>query len=208
MNIDLCKKPTLSIIHGLKGSGKTYLCKFLIYNESLKGHFDYIILFSTTSYQYPELPNSCKKVFSMEYLNKILQMHTKNKKLKGLLIFNDCLGTVSFIHKDFINFTVTHRHHNISVITLSQTIKGLSKTYLMNADHVFLFRFTNLDNMKTIYEYYFSECFPTFNLFKEYFIKQFNQRYKFLHVNMNEYESSKKMHTLRCNKLPQFKLKF
>lgn len=209
MGIKLCENPSLTIIHGLKGSGKTHLLKFLLFRESQAERIDYVILFSPTSYQYKMIPEKYKKEFSEQYLEKLMKKHESNKKLKGLLVFDDCLGSVNFASKGFSSFMFKHRHFRISVIILAQQILNVSKSYLMNADFIFLFRFNNRDNAEEIYRCYFSECFEGFREFKEYWYKQFDQPYKFVFVSMNQYDLSKRYKTMRCpKKIPKYKLSY
>ena len=124
------KTPNISIICAPPESGKTYLIKYLL-NEMFKNKkVKYGIVFCPTKFkgQYNYLPNEFihaqynENVLRKFYNIQIAQF-LKNKNIEpAFVIFDDCIGSISFKSSFMKKIISTFRHPNITFFFATQYI--------------------------------------------------------------------------------------
>lgn len=133
------------LITGMRGSGKSVLCKYLV--SLCKQEFDEIFVISTTEAQngfYSSFINE-KNIFtefSSEWLStfyKKLEEASSKKKLNVLLILDDC-GSDPDFRKDrtIIKAFTRGRHIGLSIIILQQYLYQISPVCRGNCDFLLM----------------------------------------------------------------------
>jgi len=152
-----------------KNSGKTYLIKHLLHQAFKKKKYDWVICVTPTKFNkdYTNLMGD-KNVFeSFEpdsidaMLNAQEKLLSKRKGKQGLIILDDCLGSVDFSHRVFTKLFSTNRHFKIGVWVTSQKYKALPTICRGNADKTILLNTVNETLAKSLQEEYCSDTFQT-----------------------------------------------
>jgi hypothetical protein len=168
-----------------KNSGKTFLIKHLLRDAFSKGLYDWCVCITPTKFNkdYTNILGD-KYVFESfdpeqidAMLNTQESMIKKRKKhLQGLLILDDCLGSVDFTHRVFTKLFSTNRHFKIGVWVTSQKYKALPPICRGNADKTILLNTVNDTVAKSLHEEYCTPRFPTFRDLQR-FCHECNQNY-------------------------------
>ncbi len=134
-----------------RGSGKSYLLKYLVKELDHRFHYNEVYLFSKTADlqegQFSYVPK--KNIFKEYDEQKIFDIMQENEKIKKkykkegnhknvLIIFDDMINERSVTNSKMLNEIATRgRHSNISLILLSQDLSsraGFSPTIRKNVD--------------------------------------------------------------------------
>ena len=101
LDIDMSSRPLLIQMYGKQGSGKTVLCKALLLAAARKKVFDWVVVFTATSwndYYTSFLPEHAVRTFEpqkfYDIFNKIQRFKQDNPKKKlsrGLVILDDVI---------------------------------------------------------------------------------------------------------------------
>jgi Poxvirus A32 protein len=137
------------IISGSRMSGKSNMLKYLLKSPevNLSRHFDFTIVFSRTLvngfFQFVD-----SKLMFDEFHPRVLEdmanisakLKKEGKKMKYLVIFDDCVDSKSKYQKDITNLFFNGRHYGASVIFLTQKASLLSTGWMANTMvHISLF---------------------------------------------------------------------
>lgn len=194
--------PGIFLLIGTPKRGKSYLTRFLIKNffklKSKGGHasrtrFKFGRVYTGTQNEdYHFLPEKAVHIgYSPDELEKWLKfLDSKHLQLNGgnprgkkklpsnFIVFDDLLGKLN--NDNMFKFFISRfRHYNTTVFLCSQRLKtSTSGTNIRDyANYVFLFATNGAVNLKTYYEYWFSEYFETLAEFKEHFRKCTGEKY-------------------------------
>lgn len=182
LGLSKMKFPCNIIIAGQTDSGKTNLVKYLVYTHALQ--FNRIILLSPTADLQNE--NFLQKEFIItevtpEKVERIISEQQKNKKWKTLLIFDDCIGSMSFKNSSvFDKLASSGRHYNTSTIHIVQDLNKLSPCIRNNSKYLFV-TLCKEHQLKTCFE--LSTGFNSFTEFKEY-MKRNCKNYQIVRFNL------------------------
>ena len=140
------------VIAGPSGSGKTNTLLHMIYHLL---HFDEILLFAKNLHQdkYQFLLNDFAQRVDPEVGYKVIQTPSEIVPLKSLdhvsqkvVIFDDYVCEKN--QNEIVNFFINGRHHNCSVIYLSQSFFKVPKNIRDTASHFCMFRFLPKENKR------------------------------------------------------------
>jgi len=156
----------ICIIIGRKSSGKSVLVQDLLYHLT---DIPTVLCVSDPSYEFNEcyskyIPEEFKySSYNSDTIKKII----KDNPETGIILddFPCDKKTLSDITNDILNL----KDHNTMLITFQYTML-LFPLFMMNIDYVFIFRCNIRNNIKRLYDYFFS-CFDTFTFdnFKKVF---------------------------------------
>ena len=149
--------PFLCLVCGRIRQGKT--CNVIALYNYLKKHnkFDKEIIVSGSIHKGVWTKNGAKKYAQFEKLSseqmKALIEHQKKKKKSEriLLILDDVLASTDTRDKEMISMISILRHLNISIVIVSQKIRGIDPIIRSNADLVILHKQSGQSNLETIY---------------------------------------------------------
>lgn len=172
-NADNTPKPTIFLMIGKTGTGKTYLSKQIISILSNENIFENIMIFASPPSKMEYIPilqsNQIDKIsqkFSIKHMEKILQNQSNPNPKPLLLILDDIIYPILSSHKyeKFSEMLCNSRHYNIYTIVIMQFPIGLKQQIRMNFDIVFIFEDEMISNRKRIYEHYFG-IIPQYKIF-------------------------------------------
>ena len=152
-----------------KNSGKTHMIKALIHLAFKKKYFKWVIIISPTAFngEYAKLIGE-KNVFSHfdpesidAMLNYQESLIKKNRGTQGLIIMDDCLGSLDFNHRVFSKLFSTNRHFKVGVWCTTQKFKALPTIIRGNADKVILLNSVSDTLAKSLHEEYSSDKFES-----------------------------------------------
>ena len=152
--------PFLILICGGINQGKSVcLLSIIKYNDIAK-KFHEILIFSSTIHTGIYTKNGIKNVNQFDEIDsqkllkiKEYQIKQGNKRKNILLVIDDALATLN--KKDipeFIKLLSTLRHFNISIVFVSQSIKGIPVLLRTNSYFHFIYRMIGRKNMDILFE--------------------------------------------------------
>jgi hypothetical protein len=160
--------PSLSVICGMTGTGKTTLLKWLILYNSEAFHKIYVLC-PTAHLQdvYSFIPSRYLITNPTEvHIKAILKEQESNPKQRIAIVLDDCIGQVNFRNsKIFDKLASSGRHYRISTFILIQDFKKLSPTIRDNLHYLFITRIKE-HSLKAAFE--LSSGFTSFYDFKAY----------------------------------------
>lgn len=147
--------PTISIMTGMAGSGKSCLARnllerFYVMPEEKKSYYDRIFLFSPTNddsfdglieedMKFQECdPEDLEAI--LKHINEEIEEKGVENSGRNLLIFDDCVAEKKLMNsKSFRRVCISNRHHNASVWILTQKYHSVPRTNRLQASAVFIF---------------------------------------------------------------------
>lgn len=218
-NIDI---PSLILINGMQGCGKSHLIRFIM--QKYRKKFNYGIVMSNTSFDtqdsgfnyipqefiYPE--------FSEEAITNLMNIQGKIVEKKGLdktphsfIILDDCLYDANQFNSPVLKKLCTQlRHFNITCIFSSQYCNAISSVIRANAMSVFIFKSFTKRNTDSLFESY-GQAHDNSQDFKAY-LNENTGDYKFIFYNKMEITKDNPLsayHVLKCpSKIPKFKINY
>jgi hypothetical protein len=159
-----------------KNSGKTHMIKALIHQAFKKKHYKWVIVISPTAFNgdYAKIigKNNVFSSFDPESIDAMLNhqeaLIKKNKGAQGVIIMDDCLGTVDFNHRVFSKLFSTNRHFKVGVWCTTQKFKALPTIIRGNADKVILLNSVSDTLAKSLHEEYSSDKFESWRHLQQY----------------------------------------
>jgi hypothetical protein len=173
---------SVCVFIGKRRTGKTYLCKDLLYYNR---DIPVCTVISGTEVASPFYSKFMPSMFiHNEYTpeliqtvldrQKIIKHKMEKAKAKGndlnidsrtILILDDCLFDNKWVKDTNIRcIFMNGRHYNLFFLITMQFPLGIPPSLRTNIDYVFILRENNINNRKRIYENYAS-MFPTFEMF-------------------------------------------
>jgi hypothetical protein len=158
-----------------KNSGKTHMIKALIHQAFKKKNYKWVIVISPTAFngEYAKIiENNVFSKFDPESIDAMLNhqesLIKKNKGSQGVIIMDDCLGTVDFNHRVFSKLFSTNRHFKVGVWCTTQKFKALPTIIRGNADKVILLNSVSDTLAKSLHEGYSSDKFESWRDLQKY----------------------------------------
>lgn len=126
------------IVSASRRSGKSYLIRHL-YTKYMK--HDYVMVFSPNvdEYNFIKEPYYKSSENDLTILKKLIGRE-KGKDLKILLIFDDMASRKNRYKDEILQLFIQGRHHNISVIFITQDITLCDTTWRNNSDIIILMK--------------------------------------------------------------------
>lgn len=187
MNIDL---PSVVIINGSQGSGKSSLIRYLIGLK--KDELSYGIIFSNTAFSseenYDYIPEKyVHPHFNEEKLLNLMKIQTKFKKEtrpKIFIIFDDCLFEPKQWSSNALRQLATQvRHYNCFLIVSTQYPQLVPSYFRAVSFYSFIFAgMENKNAMKALYDSYGISEFNSYQEFQNYVIENTGD-YKFIFID-------------------------
>lgn len=160
-NLSKLEFPGSHMFVGMTGSGKTTIVKWLLYYYAKKGMFHRIYVFCPTGLiekkgNYPDFfdknvifsdPDKYELIF-----DKILEYQKKNPTRRILLLYDDCIGSVSFGKDFFTKVAISGRHFNISSFIITQYLNKVPPVIRTNCFTYFVFK-TQAQNIETLQDF-------------------------------------------------------
>lgn len=216
MKIDI---PSLILINGIQGCGKTHLIRYIMHK--FRKVFSYGLVFSNTSfdthnsgfdyipreYQYPEFDEQA----IINLMNIQAKLIEKNINKQAFIILDDCLfDPAQFTNPTLKKLCTQLRHYNITVIFSSQYCNAIPALIRSNAMSVFIFKSFTKRNSESLYESY-GQAFENFQEFKNY-LNENTGDYKFVFFNKYQITSDDPKdayYVLKAPaKIPKFEIKY
>ena len=219
LEIDFRARPLLIQLYGKQGSGKSVLCKALLYAAAKQRVYDWVIVFTATSWNdfYTGfLPEHAVRTFTpkqfYEIFAKIQRWKKDNPKKKlsrGCVVLDDVMGQTQKLIYDprFTNILATYRHHNVDLWSTQQYIVGASPMMRSMLDYAFLFRATDEQSVKALHRMA-GGLYPNRQEFKRALLDATSEQYTSLVFRNGQNTIGESYSKFRCDEPPQFMLKF
>lgn len=140
------------VLCGPQGSGKTYLCKYIV--SKIAKNYNYIFCFCGSGKagiaQYDYLDQDyVYGHYEKEVLMHIVEvLEEANKKIKVLLLFDDMFGQLDYRYQqEFYEIIANLRHYNCDLIFMSQYYKQVPKGIRAMIYRTFMFRIMDGDTL-------------------------------------------------------------
>ena len=208
--------PSLNIIVGAQGLGKSHLIKMIMHK--LRKKFDYGIVFTNTFFDNNPFPYIEDEYIHPEYNEKVLEnlmdiqakLIGEGKKKSAFVIFDDCIDDDKEFSSPTLKRLTTQLRHYLTVIFSTQYCNAIPSRMRTNAMCVFMFHTDTKNSLEALYNSY-GQAFETYNDFKKFILEKTSAKYNFIYYNKmqndNSLENNYKVY--RCPaKIPSFKIKF
>jgi hypothetical protein len=207
-NIEVLDHPFICQITGRTGSGKTLLNKWYVYNLVKKQCYNSVLIFSSSGLDNDNYSYIDKKYIHIRYdemiLKKYSKLHRDNKDIKGLVIFDDIFGQITYTSKFLQHLFRLHRQWKLSFIFSCHHLKEVPLA-IRGLNHQFIsFKYKSKDTLTDMH----TEFAPDID--REKFFKAFQNLKKHQFVVLNLREEDEKSYIVDKIKPPpkNFKFKF
>ena len=202
------KYPSLVLINGRQGSGKSWLLSYIMREAYVKNEFDYGIVFSNTLFEgtFQYIPKKYRyDDFDEDKVKSLMALQKKHNNKRAFIIFDDCLDDENQWNNQTIKKLTTQlRHYNISMIITTQYPHMIPPRIRANAMYsMFLDVGSGIRELGAIYQCY-GNRFPSFQEFKQFYFENI-KNHQFIMWNKDKQEYS----VYRApENIPHFKLKY
>jgi hypothetical protein len=180
-------EPLFVVLVGKSMKGKSYMMRYLIQYKFRKGDYKFGLVFTKTNFNgdWNFIPQKAiKEGYNEEILMKYIDNLKAIKEKEGsiepnFIIFDDLIGVLNNQTEWFVNFCGTVRHFNTSVFIAVQYLTGrnaISPIMREQTTHAILFNSRTRNTLDNLYQSY-GGLFPSFNEFKDYFLKTTDEKY-------------------------------
>ena len=194
-NINDIKDDKVVVLIGKRETGKSFLCKDILYNhsnipvgqvisgtEAANEFYSQLVpkLFIHGEYQPPIIHNILKRQKMM------LEKWKANNSIdpRAFLVLDDCLYDNSWTKdKNVRSLFMNGRHFKILFIITMQYALGIPPNLRTNIDYIFILRENYMSNRKRLYEHY-AGMFPNFEMFCQV-MDQCTENFECLVINNN-----------------------
>jgi hypothetical protein len=202
----------LIIVTASMGSGKSYLVKYIVYNN--RDYFDYGIVFSQTAFNdcnFEYIPkNYIYSSYNPQKLKNLMILQKKqpeSQRKRAFVILDDCVFDSWVYCKHFNQLITQVRHYNVLVIITTQYINKVTPVIRENAFQVAIFHSDIERSLKALYESY-GQMFNDYNTFKKWLMDNTGE-HKFIWYNRKENKKENRYKIMRCpENIPRFKLNY
>ena len=189
------KDDKVVVLIGKRETGKSFLCKDILYNhsnipvgqvisgtEAANEFYSKMVpkLFIHEEYQPPIIQNILKRQRMM------IEKWKENKSIdpRAFLVLDDCLYDNSWTKdKNVRSLFMNGRHFKILFMITMQYALGIPPNLRTNIDYIFILRENYVSNRKRLYEHY-AGMFPNFEMFCQV-MDQCTENYECLVVHNN-----------------------
>ena len=194
-NINDIKDDKVVVLIGKRETGKSYLCKDILYHhsnipvgqvisgtEAANEFYSKMVpkLFIHEEYQAPIIQNILKRQRMM------LDKWKANNSIdpRAFLVLDDCLYDNTWTKdKNVRSLFMNGRHFKILFIITMQYALGIPPNLRTNIDYIFILRENYMSNRKRLYEHY-AGMFPNFEMFCQV-MDQCTENFECLVINNN-----------------------
>jgi|TARA_B110000285_G_C15136287_1_gene627186 hypothetical protein len=194
-NINDIKDDKVVVLIGKRETGKSYLCKDILYHhsnipvgqvisgtEAANEFYSKMVpkLFIHEEYQAPIIQNILKRQRMM------IDKWKANNSIdpRAFLVLDDCLYDNSWTKdKNVRSLFMNGRHFKILFIITMQYALGIPPNLRTNIDYIFILRENYMSNRKRLYEHY-AGMFPNFEMFCQV-MDQCTENFECLVINNN-----------------------
>jgi energy-coupling factor transporter ATP-binding protein EcfA2 len=154
------KPGSISLFVARRGSGKTYLLKYLLGVLARSRAVCWIEVISPTSFngEWSTVVGEkhVQAVYSEQWVEQLLagqaRLLENGTPNPGLLILDDCLGSVNLSRPVFTRLAAAGRHYGLTLFITSQHLWGLPPVLRQNADQVFVLGHPNTRTVSGLME--------------------------------------------------------
>ena len=153
------RSPSLNVVAGSCGLGKSHLVRYLAYTLAVQKKIDYAVYFSMTPEELDYVPPDFVH-FSFDE-GKLADLMRLQKRLKSegrprscLLVFDDCLGAVNFGSRLMTILVSQFRHYGLTVVFSTQYLYKIPPLLRECATYAFIFRQSTLRSIQAAYDSY------------------------------------------------------
>ena len=219
LEIDFHSRPLLIQLYGKQGSGKSCLCKALLYAAAKQEVYDWVIVFTATSWNdfYTSfLPEHAVRTFSpkkfyaiFDKIQRFKKDNPKKKLSRGCVVLDDVMGQTQKLIYDprFTNILATYRHHNVDLWSTQQYIVGASPMMRSMLDYAFLFRATDEQSIKALHRMA-GGLYPNSKEFKRALLDATSEKYTSLVFRNGQNTIAESYSRFKADEPPSFMLKF
>ena len=161
LQIPFKERPQLLMMYGRQHTGKSALCKALAYQCAKAGVFDWMIVYTATSWNdhYRSfLPEHAVRVWKQDEFYELYgkirafkRAHPDKPLSRGCVIVDDCLGQQKLYDPRFLNIISTYRHYNTDIWQTQQLVSyGASTLQRTMLDYAFMFRATDDQSVRFV----------------------------------------------------------
>jgi hypothetical protein len=189
VELKLSANPSLYLLLGKQGSGKTHLLKDLFYSFLKNDFYEFGYAYSASSHYAEEKdalsflePKHVYRGYSEKhlqgYIEGLIQYKEKLKKdgkpmPRNFLIFDDVLKLVNFNSDWFANWLARFRHTNTDVYFTAQYLKGgLGTTFREYCNASFMFAQDSARSLKGVYEEFGCTAYEKLDDFIQMFTRE------------------------------------
>lgn len=199
-------KPFLLVISAPVRSGKTNLLMGLLYQKNLlRDVFDEIMYISPTiendATGWPvrkdetviKITENLEEIdFILESIVEIQRAKEEDERDHTLIVLDDCLGLIkSSGHSYFATLCSKYRHWLISIVVTTQNFRAIPITARYNASNYIIYKTNNRKELEKMEEE-LDGNFPFLDIYAE----ATEERYNFLHLDMEEIKAYKNFNEL------------
>lgn len=180
--------PSILIINGICGSGKSYVIKYIMY--MMQNKLDYGLVFTNTSFDDQNYDFIADRDYihpqydeeKLHNLMKIQEQQTKEDRHPAFVIFDDCLYDPQQWSSRYLRrLLTTYRHYNIFIIISTQYPNHVPLNVRSLATQILIFSgFQNKKALLALFESY-GQMYENFDKFKTIIMKL--PRYTFMFIN-------------------------
>lgn len=208
----------LALIIGKRGSGKSFLMRYLMY-QFKKVPYGIVISGSerVNKFYSKFLPSSyIYYEYDSEVVNNVLRKQEQVIEKNGInpgnrmfIILDDCLQDQARIFKqrEMKEIFFNGRHYNCSLFLLTQYCISIPPDFRTNIDWVFLFSEVIRENVEKLYKYY-AGMFQNMAEFKKIYYKLTENKtamvLKTSNIDVNQLD--KLVYWIKANEVPDFKV--
>ena len=146
MSAHTIRTPNLSLFLGRRNTGKSTLMIHLLRTLAKAQKFAWVCVYSSTSFtgQWAAIvgESNVEAVFDTEELEAILEsqasIRSRGGKNEGLVILDDCLGSVSFQNDLWTRIASSGRHYGLTFWVSAQHLFKLPPVVRSNADYTYI----------------------------------------------------------------------
>ena len=208
--------PSLIIINGTQGSGKSWLIKYMMYK--LRKKFSYGLVFTNTFFDnkpfkyipdlfvHPEYDEE-KLIALMDLQAKLVE---KGNIKEAFVIFDDCMDDPGqFKSLALKRLTTQCRHYHITVIFSTQYCNHLPARMRTNAMEIIIFSTDAKVALEALYNSY-GQKFENYNDFKKYVMENTGNHKFIYYKKKSEEKDLNKLYPVMMApaKIPNFKIEY
>ncbi len=177
-DIKKIRTPSLMTFFCKSWGGKSTIMRYVLYSLIKDKRFDYVVVVSPTGCfngDWSCIPERYRhETFSEELVNNLFKLQRKCIEMgvpkNCCLILDDCLGKVDFQSKIWKKLASASRQWNISIMVSFQRFFLCPTILRQNTSFVYALKTSDENTIMGLYKE-FAGCFPKYEQWKDFFLK-------------------------------------